>query len=310
MELTENKDAEEGYTGNPVAHGAARIPVSVYINGTPARYEARQRKAGTSDLANGVYTLLEAYAAGISDKANLADYLQDQFLALIGVDTTEGEVIKMRKAREIELKGNKNESDVKFIAQDQADGAVEHFLDRIEKAIFDTTLTPRMNDLAGATATEIKMKYAGLDIKVGKKETYFMESLRQFVATITDMLNTRRLVEAGTLPEDVYDILTGVTASPKSVVLYNPDWVSITLNRNLPQNYKEIADIVAVLAGKVPDSYLYELLWFIDDPVKALEEMKAQKAQALKDNMAAMGYSEDSFGSQNTGDENPDDSTA
>jgi hypothetical protein len=79
------------------------------------------------------------------------------------------------------------------------------------------------------------------------------------------------------------------------VELYNPDWVSVTLNRNLPQNYTEIATIVATLAGKVPDSYLYELLWFVDDPVKALAEMKAQKEAAVKANMAAMGYTDETF---------------
>jgi hypothetical protein len=103
------------------------------------------------------------------------------------------------------------------------------------------------------------------------------------------MLNAKRLIEAGV--QDVYAVLSGEVES--SVVLYDADWLAFTINRNLPQNYLEIAQIVSGLAGKVPDSYLYELLWFVDDPVAALEEMKAQKkADAelqAKASIAAMG---------------------
>jgi SPP1 family phage portal protein len=224
----------------------------------------------------------------MSDKANLVEYLLDQYLLLIGVDTDENEVIKMRKARALLLKGDKNVSDARFIAQSQDDNAVENHLNRVKDAIFDTTFTPKLNDLQGATATEIKMKYAALDIKAGKKELYFKAAVKDFIAIITDMLNARRLAAAGV--EDTYAVLTGKVKPPSSVVLYSPSWVTPTLVRNLPQNNKELADIVAELSGKVPDSYLIELLWFIDDPVKALEEFKKQKADEAKQNMAALGY--------------------
>jgi hypothetical protein len=279
-------DEEEIPTGNPIEHKAGRIPVSVFINGTAATYETRVKKNGTSDIGNGVFSLLEAYAAGLSDKANLAEYLQDQYLALIGVDTDEKEVLKMRKARAIALKSK--ESKAEFISQSQDDDAVEHYLDRLKDAIFETTFTPKLDDLEGATATEIKMKYASLDIKAGKKEIYFVDAINQLIAILTDLLNAKKLAEKGI--DSPYEILSDEEAVAKRDDLYKAEWLQFTLNRNLPQNFKEIADIVAVLAGKVPDSYLYELLWFIDDPVAALEEMKAQKAQALKDSMAAMGY--------------------
>ena len=53
---------------------------------------------------------------------------------------------------------------------------------------------------------------------------------------------------------------------------------------------------MAELADIVPDSYLYELLWFIDDPQKALEEMKAQKEEASKNSLTAIGYGADNLG--------------
>lgn len=264
-------DDDEAATGNPIEHKAGRIPVSLFVNGTAARYVKRQKKNGTSDLGNGVLSLLEAYAEAVSDKANTVDRLLDAYLKLKGVDTDEKEVVLMRKARALVLKGT--ESDADFIAQDQEDKAVENYLNRVRDTIHDQTQTPKLNDLAGATATEVKMKYAALDIKAGKKELYFVEAIRQLVAMLTDFLNAKRLIEAGV--EDVYNVLTGQEDS--KVPLYNAEWLTFTVNRNLPQNFKEIADIVAALAGKVPDVYLYELLWFIDDPVLALEEMKKQK---------------------------------
>lgn len=266
-------DDAEVETGNPIEHKAGRIPVAIFVNGTPARYEKRVKRNGTSDLGNGVLSLLEAYADAMSDKANYVEYLQDAYLLLKGVDVDEKEVLKMRKARAIALASK--ESDASFIAQAQEDYAVEHYLDRLRDTIYDQTLIPRLNDISGTTATEIKMKYAPLDIKAGKKEWYFASAIKQLVAVLTDMLNAKRLTDAGVSDEDIYNVLAGLSTS--KISLYNPEWLQFTINRNLPQNFKEIADIVAVLAGKVPDAYLYELLWFIDDPVAALKEIKAQK---------------------------------
>lgn len=280
-------DEENGlyvYDGNPVPHLAGRIPVSLFINGQAASYKKRTKRAGTSDLGNGVLSLLEALAHGVSDKAALAEYLQDQYLLLKGVDVDEDEVLKMRKARALALKGEN--SDASFIAQDQEDKTIENYLDRLEKLTYDQTFTPKLSDLSGTTAFEVKMKYAGLDIKAGKKEIYFMGAIKQFVKVLTDFLNAKRLIDAGYKREDIYDILAGVKSS--SIELYSPDWLAVTLTRNLPQNYREIADIVAVLKEIVPESYLYELLWFIEDPIKALEEMKAQRDIQQKATMDAL----------------------
>jgi SPP1 family phage portal protein len=286
-------DDSEVETGNPIEHRAGRIPVSVFLNGTPARYEKRVKKLGTSDLGDGVLSLLEEYASTMSDKANMVDRYNDQYLKLKGVtlgDTpqqAEAEVLAMRKARAIALKSS--ESDADFIAPDQEDKAVENHLTRVKDTIYETTDTPKLSDLSGATATEIKVKYASMDIKTGKKEIYFTGAIKRLIRVLTDMLNAKRLIEAGV--QDVYAVLSGEVES--SVVLYDADWLAFTINRNLPQNYLEIAQIVSGLAGKVPDSYLYELLWFVDDPVAALEEMKAQKkADAelqAKASIAAMG---------------------
>jgi hypothetical protein len=150
--------------------------------------------------------------------------------------------------------------------------------------------------LNGATATEIKMKYACLDIKAGKKEPRFIIAVKQLLGVLTDFLNTEKLIENGV--EDTYSVVSDPKAVEARGDLYSPDWVEVSLVRNLPQNYKEIADIVAELADTVPDSYLYELLWFIEDPQKALEEMKTQKKEGIANNMAAMGYGAENVGSE------------
>jgi SPP1 family phage portal protein len=291
-------DESEVPTGNPIEHKAGRIPVAIYQNGVPAKYKERIKSSGKSDLSFGAFELVVAYSHGLSDKANLVEYLQDMYLLLTGVDVDEKEVLKMRKARAIALKDANSKAG--FIAQDQADGAVENFLTRLSKDIYDTTSTPRLSELNGATATEIKMKYACLDIKAGKKEPRFILAIKQLLAVLTDFLNTEKLIENGA--QDTYSVVSDPKAVEQRGDLYNSDWVEISLIRNLPQNYKEIADIVAELADTVPDSYLYELLWFIDDPQKALEEMKAQKEATTANNMAAMGY-----GADNLGDDGNDD---
>lgn len=290
-------DADEAKTGNPIEHKAGRIPVVVCQNQLPAVYKERIRGYGKSDLAYGVLALAVAYCHGLSDKANLMEYLQDQYLCLTGVDVDENEVLKMRKARALALKDKDSKAD--FIAQSQDDNAVENGLTRLKNDMFDTSNTPRLAELDGATATEIRMKYSGLDIKAGKKEPLLIQAFSQFFAILTDLLNVQKLCAEGSV-SGVYETITTPELIEARDDLYQSEWVSVTISRNLPQNNKEIADIVAELADIVPDSFLYELLWFIDDPQKALDEMKAQKEEASKNslagNLAAIGYGSDNLG--------------
>ena len=301
-EGTYSLDPAETVTGNPIEHYAGRIPVVVCQNQLPAKYEERVKGYGKSDLAYGVVPLAVAYCHGVSDKANLMEYLQDQYLCLTGVDVDENEVLKMRKARALALKNKESKAD--FIAQSQDDNAVENGLTRMKNDIFDTTNTPRLSELEGATATEIRMKYSGLDIKAGKKEPLLIQAFTQFLSILTDLLNTQKLIADGA-PTGTYETITTPELIELRDDLYQSEWVSVTISRNLPQNNKELADIVAELADIVPDSYLYELLWFIDDPQKALEEMKAQKEEASKNSLTAIGYGADNLG--DTGGVPPDD---
>ncbi|WP_394913287.1 phage portal protein [uncultured Robinsoniella sp.] len=301
-EGTYSLDPAETVTGNPIEHYAGRIPVVVCQNQLPAKYEERVKGYGKSDLAYGVVPLAVAYCHGVSDKANLMEYLQDQYLCLTGVDVDENEVLKMRKARALALKNKESKAD--FIAQSQDDNAVENGLTRMKNDIFDTTNTPRLSELEGATATEIRMKYSGLDIKAGKKEPLLIQAFTQFLSILTDLLNTQKLVADGA-QTGTYETITTPELIELRDDLYQSEWVSVTISRNLPQNNKELADIVAELADIVPDSYLYELLWFIDDPQKALEEMKAQKEEASKNSLTAIGYGADNLG--DTGGVPPDD---
>ncbi|TVX92213.1 phage portal protein [Paenibacillus agilis] len=283
-------DNDEGLA--VIDHKAGRIPVAVFLNGTPARYSERKKKAGVSDLAGGILSLVNEYAHSMSDKANAVDRMQDQLLKLIGVQlgnqkSGEAEVLAMRKARAIALK-NEN-ANAEYISPSQEDTAVENHLNRTRDTIHEMAFVPKLSDLSGATATEIKVKYSGLDIKAGKKETYFKSAIKQLLAILTDFLNARKLAGNGQLPQGYQDKLQ----DPAANGLYDSEWVEFTLNRNLPQNYLEIAQIVSLLTDKVPDSYLYELLWFIPDPKAALDEMKAQKDAASKRTsqagLAAMG---------------------
>lgn len=263
-----------------IDHKAGRIPVAIFTNGTPARYTERRKKAGVSDLAGGLLSLIVEYAGSMSDKANAVDRMQDQLLKLIGVqlgtnsNEAQGEVLAMRKARAIALKSEK--ADAAFINPSQEDGAVENHLDRLRDTLHEMGGIPKLSDLSGATATEIKVKYAGLDIKAGKKETYFRGAIKQLLAVLTDFLNARKLAGGKELPEGYQEKLQ----DPAANGLYSSDWVDFTINRNLPQNFLEIAQIVSTLSGKVPDSYLYELLWFIPDPQAALDAMKKQSEDA------------------------------
>lgn len=285
-------DEDEKETGNPIEHKAGRIPVAIYQNQLPAKYKERIKGYGKSDLAYGALELIVAYCHGISDKANLMEYLQDQYLLLTGVDVDENEVLKMRKARALALKDK--ESKAEFIAQDQADGAIENGLTRQKNDLYDTTNTPRLSELQGSTATEIKMKYSGLDIKAGKKEPALVQFIKQFTAVLTDFLNAQKLIEQG--EQDTFPTVSDLDEIEKRVELYQVEWLDVSITRNLPQNYEELANIVSTLSGIVPRSYLYELLWFIDDPQKAIEEMDAEEEASSQNSLTAIGLGANNLG--------------
>ena len=285
-------DEDEKETGNPIEHKAGRIPVAIYQNQLPAKYKERIKGYGKSDLAYGALELIVAYCHGISDKANLMEYLQDQYLLLTGVDVDENEVLKMRKARALALKNK--ESKAEFIAQDQADGAIENGLTRQKNDLYDTTNTPRLSELQGSTATEIKMKYSGLDIKAGKKEPALVQFIKQFTAVLTDFLNAQKLIEQG--EQDTFPTVSDLDEIEKRVELYQAEWLDVSITRNLPQNYEELANIVSTLSGIVPRSYLYELLWFIDDPQKAIEEMDAEEEASSQNSLTAIGLGANNLG--------------
>lgn len=295
-------DPDEEDTENPIEHKAGHIPVAIYQNQLPASYKERVKGYGKSDLSYGALDLIVAYCHGISDKANLMEYLQDQYLLLTGVDVDEGEVIKMRKARALALKDK--ESKAAFIAQDQADGAIENGLTRQKNDLYDTTNTPRLSELSAATATEIKMKYSGLDIKAGKKEPSLVQFIKNFVAILTDFVNTQKLIEQG--ETNTFEIVSDPAAIEDRVDLYQSEWLEMTITRNLPQNYEELANIVSTLSDIVPRSYLYELLWFIDDPQKALEEMKAEEEKSQASSLTAIGLGADNLGDTGGDPDNPD----
>ena len=77
--------------------------------------------------------------------------------------------------------------------------------------------------------------------------------------------------------------------------------VDIVFTVCMPIDEKEIVEMVCSLknSGLVDDQTLLSLLWFIKDPAEALENMKQQKSESLKQ------YA-DSF-SQNKADGNVDD---
>ena len=138
------------------------------------------------------------------------------------------------------------------------------------------------------------MKYSGLDIKAGKKEPALVQFIKYFVSVLTDFLNTQKLMELG--EADTYSVVSDADIIEDRVDLYQSEWLEVSVTRNLPQNYEELANIVSTLSGIVPRSYLYELLWFIDDPQKALEEMKAEDSESQANSLQAIGLGADNLG--------------
>lgn len=285
-------DPETGL-GNPVQHFTNGIPAAIFINKLPANAKKRLQRVGVSDLGGGVLTLLDEYAKILSGSADRNDYFADPYLKMVGVDVNQEDVLLMRKARAISTKTPAKEADIDFIGWDQKVDGVEKHADRIKNTIYEVTCTPRLDNLTGATATEIKMKYAGLDIKVSEKEVYFAKAIYRLMEIVTDMLNAKRLAENGVQdPERIWQVIRGKDDQGNPVeapiTLFDADWLTVTFTRSLPQNYKEIVEMVVALLDKVPDEDLYSLLWFVEDPQDVIDRMKQQREERRKETVNYM----------------------
>ncbi|MGF9893301.1 phage portal protein [Priestia megaterium] len=239
---------------NQQEHFYGEIPVIVFENRDPLDGES------VSDLKN-ITILNDAYNDAASNLANVLSYNGDPFLVLknFGLDEEGIEKIKDTRIIEIFSGGADADADIRYLQWDHNVDSYEKLLDRLFQNIFVLSFTPDLFTKQQGTANSdsgvaLKMKFVGADLKSQQKESSFKKGLRKRLRLIAKMLEERTLKGYYT-----------------NRIFQN---ISLTFNRNMPQNLTEIVDNVVKLAGTVSEETRIKLLPFVPNAAEEAEKVK------------------------------------
>ncbi len=105
------------------------------------------------------WSMINAYNKAISEKANDVDYFADAYLKIIGAKVDRDRIVHTRNNRIINFDEESNTVDVGFLQKPNADGSQENLINRLERLIFQMSMTPNINDENFGTSSGIALKY-------------------------------------------------------------------------------------------------------------------------------------------------------
>lgn len=130
-------------------HGFAGVPATEYL----------ENEEGIG-LYEPVMSLINAYNSVISEKANDVEYFADAYLKILGAALEENELKNLRRNRIINFDGLDAERlVVEFLQKPDGDATQEHFLDRVERLIYQISMVANISDEDFGNASGISLKY-------------------------------------------------------------------------------------------------------------------------------------------------------
>lgn len=239
----EEVDIEEHYFGE--------VPIIEYVN--------NEELIGDFQA---VLSLIDAYNLAQSDSANDFEYFTDAYLILKNYYATSEEddsedYKKMRQERVLFLG---DEGDAKFLIKEINDTAVENYKSRIQKDIHRFSKVPNLTDeeFAGnVSGVALKYKLWGIEQITAIKERKFRKALMKRWKLIFKILSIK-----------------GQTFELKDL--------KMEFHRNIPQNDKELVEMLDKLQALLSKETLISLLPFIEDAKKELALKLAEDKERIK----------------------------
>ena len=229
-----------------VPHGYGMVPVVVYKN----------NDEWMGDYEH-VLKLIDAYDVLMSDSMNEFDRFAWAYLVLkeLNMDAESLKDVKMKRVFEVMKEGS-----VEFLTKDIQTQFIQFMRDWLKEEIHKQTHIPDMTDVHFAgnqSGVAIRYKLSDLENIAAVKEIGFREGLQRRIALLNSFWMTQ-----------------GLQVVP-------PEDISITMNRNIPANYKEQAEIMAMLRGHVSHrTLLDEVITFVNDAGHELDEI-AKETEAM-----------------------------
>lgn len=219
------------------------------FDGVPAtEYRQNREEIG---IFEPVMSLINAYNKAISEKANDVDYFADAYLKVLGAKLTEEGMRDIRSNRIINFDGNYDgKLVVEFLDKPEGDTTQENLIDRLEKLIFQISMTANISDENFGTSTGIALKYKLLAMSnLGKTKE------RKF----TSGMNRRYML---------------IASNPISK-MKKDDWVKLNyqFTQNFPANLLEESQIAGNLSGVTSKQTQLKVLSVVDNVQDEIDRM-------------------------------------
>jgi len=232
------------------AHYYKQIPLVVYRN--------NEDEIGDFDT---VKKLIDAYDVLMSDSLNEFDRFAWAYLILKGLTLEtddEAENIKLKKIFEVPIEGA-----VDFLTKDIPHDFIQFMSELIRKEIHKQTHVPDFLDNAqtgdSLSGVAISKLLYDFEFIAATKEAYFKEGLQKRIELINAVLG----------------IKSGKDAASGDV--------QIIMNRNIPQNDKENAEIYGMLDGKgfSRETLMGRFANFVESPADELKKFEEEQGDSI-----------------------------
>ena len=227
-----------------VEHHWGLVPINIFYN--------NEEELGDFET---VMSEIDAYDKLESDNLNEVEYFNDAYLALYGVEGTDGDDIAMMKENRVLLLPE--DAKAEWLVKSINDTYLENLKTRLDKNIHKFSYCPAMTDQdfsQNASGVAMKYKLMGLENATSKKESAFKVGLQRRLELICNMLAVQ-----GTN--------------------YDYRAVNIIFTRNIPNNIVEMADVINKVGHLYSEETQMNLLPIEVDYEKE-QERKAQEQSA------------------------------
>ena len=245
-EFTGSLTGELTAIGEPQEHFFGRVPVVEYIS--------NEDRLGDFEP---VLSLVDAYNVACADSVNDINYLNDAYLLLKNLSTTDPQEINDMKNNRVMLVDG--DGDASWLVKNINDLHIENIKKRLVEDIHKFSMTPNISDekfASNLSGVAISYKLNSLESKTSVKERHFAQALQKRLAIIC-------------------------TALGRDGKEFDSSLVYPTFTRNIPQNLLELVQTAVQLQGIVPNEELLTLLPFIDDVEYAIEKLKQEKEENI-----------------------------
>ena len=155
----------------PTPHGFAYLPA--------VRFKENGEGMG---LCHSILPINDAYNKALSEKANDVDYFADAYLKILGAVVQNNDVSQIKRNRIINFDSEGETLPVvDFLEKPQADETQENLLDRLETAMFVTSMVANISDenFGNASGVSLKYKLQAMSNLAKTKERKFASGMNQ-----------------------------------------------------------------------------------------------------------------------------------